>query len=74
MAIAVRVAGAAGPAVFEETDERRSQDAEGGVHRYTVQVPLADIPPGDYVRTVEAASGAAGGRTVQRRVPISIDR
>jgi VWFA-related protein len=74
VAIAVTVTGASGPAVFEETDERRSRDAEGGVHRYTLQIPLAEIAPGDYVLTVEAASRAAGGGTVQRRVPISIDR
>ena len=72
VAIAVRVAGASGPAVFEETDERRPQDAEDGVHRYTAQLPLADIPPGDYVLTVEAASRAPGGQTVARRVPITI--
>ena len=50
-----------------------TQDADGGVHRYTVQVPLDDDPPGDYVLTVDAVA-RAGGRTVQRRLPLTIAR
>jgi len=64
--------GISGPPAFEDREERRSQDADaGGVHRYTVQIPLAGVPAGNYVLTVEAASSASG-RRVQRRVPLTV--
>lgn len=62
--------GASGAPVFVDADGRRSQDPEGETHRYTVQIPLARVPAGDYVLTVEAA---AGGRTAQRSIPITIE-
>lgn len=73
--ITARLTRAGGAAAFEDVEMRRSPDAaaDGGTHRYTVQVPLASVPPGDYVLTVAAASSAPGGRTVERRIPISID-
>jgi len=61
-----------GRPAFEDREERRSQDADtGGVHRYTVQIPLAAVPAGNYVLTVDAASRASG-RSVQRRVPLTV--
>jgi hypothetical protein len=73
--ITARLTSAGGATAFEDTETRRSQDAaaDGGTHRYTVQVPLAEVPPGDYVFTVAAASSAPGTRTVERRIPITID-
>jgi hypothetical protein len=35
-------------------------------------VPLEDVPPGEYLLTVTAVSSAPGGRTVERRIPITI--
>jgi hypothetical protein len=64
--------GVSGPPAFEDREERRSQDADtGGVHRYTVQIPLAAVPAGNYVLTVDAESRASG-RRVQRRVPLTV--
>ena len=74
--ITARLTSASGAAAFEDTETRRSQDAaaDGGTHRYTVQIPLADARPGDYVLTVAAASSASGARTVERRIPLTIER
>ena len=73
--ITARLTSASGVTAFEDTETRQSQDAaaDGGTHRYTVQVPLTDVPPGDYVFTFAAASSAPGTRVVERRIPISID-
>ena len=73
--IRTRLTSAGGATAFEDAETRRPQDAaaDGGTHRYTVQVPLAAVPPGDYLLTVAAASSAPGGRTVERRIPITID-
>jgi len=75
LTITATLRGAAGTVVFDDAERHRSPDAgAGGTHRYTVQVPLADVPPGDYVLTVEAASHGSAGRTVQRRIPLAITR
>jgi len=64
--------GASGRPAFEDREERRSQDADtGGVHRYTVQIPLASVAAGNYVLIIDAASRASG-RRVQRRVPLTV--
>ena len=76
MTITARLTSASGAAAFEDTETRRSQDAaaDNGTHRYTVQMPLADAHPGDYVLTVATASSASGARTVERRIPLTIER
>ena len=73
--ITARLIGAGGAAAFEDTETRRSQDAaaDGGTHRYTVQVPLTDLPPGDYVFTVAAASSVPGTRAAECRIPLTIE-
>jgi len=71
LVITSSVRGAAGAPVFDDVETRRPQDAEAGIHRYTVQVPLARVPAGDYVLTVDASSRTSG-RSVQRRVPLTI--
>ena len=75
MTITARLTSAGGAPAFDDTETRRSQDAaaDGGMHRYTVQVPLAAVPPGDYVLRVAAASSVPGGRTIDRRIPITIE-
>lgn len=72
--ITATLASSGGATALEDTETRRSQDAAAdGTHRYTLQIPLAKVARGDYVFTVTAASSAPGGRTVERRIPISID-
>lgn len=63
-----------GRTVFEESETLRSEDAasSGGTHRYSVQVPLDDVSPGEYLLTVAAASRVAAPRTAERRVPLTV--
>jgi len=49
--------------------ETPTRTAEPGRAGYTVRLPLADLPPGDYVLTMEAR---AGRRTAARQVPFSV--
>jgi len=58
---------AQGAKVRTETPTRPG--GELGRVGYTVRLPLADLPPGDYALTME---GRAGRRTVSRQVPFSV--
>jgi len=45
-----------------------------GAHGYRVNFDLRDVPPGEYVLTVEASSGRQVGHSVRREIPIAVGK
>jgi VWFA-related protein len=63
-----------GKVVFKTDDERDSSELQGakGGYGYTARVPLSDVPPGNYVLTVEARSRLGNDITTRREVRIRV--
>jgi VWFA-related protein len=74
VAIAATVASDDGRRVFTATDEHQSEELKGGKGGYgfTASIPLADLPAGRYVLTVEARSLLSGGPAVSRQLEFRV--
>ncbi len=63
-----------GRQVFSQTEERGTEELQGGRggFGYRVDIPLKDLAPGAYVLTVEARSRLSGNPAVRQDIPFRI--
>jgi VWFA-related protein len=63
-----------GKVVFKTEDERNSSELQGGKggYGYTTRIPLIDVPPGDYVLSVQARSRLGDNVGVGRQIRIVV--
>lgn len=63
-----------GRTVFSQTEERATQELQGGRggFGYRLEIPLKDLPPGSYVLTVQARSRLSGNPSVHEDVPFEV--
>lgn len=63
-----------GRTVVSQTEERSTEELQGrsGGFGYRADIPLKDVPPGEYVLTVEARSRLSGNATVRQDIPFRV--
>jgi VWFA-related protein len=68
------VTSANGAVVFKAEEERESTELQAGDSRFehVVRIPLAGVPEGRYLLTVEAETSLSGSEPVRREVPIRV--
>jgi hypothetical protein len=72
--VSVRVTAQNGAVLFRHEEERDSAEFTGSTGGYgiSVRIPVADLPVGEHVLTVEARSRLAGNATAARHLTISV--
>lgn len=70
--IATTVKSRDGKVVFDQTDERSSAELRGaaGAYLHQARVPVANLPPGNYVLSIEVRSRL--GQSVSRHMPFDV--
>jgi VWFA-related protein len=63
-----------GRSVFSQTEERGTEELQGGRggFGYRVEIPLEGLQPGSYVLTIDARSRLSGNPTVRQDIPFLV--